>query len=79
MGWRSILEGRKIVEKGLNWAVGTGENIRTFEDPWLPPPYPLMISDMPNRQAIAELVPRVKDLITEVRNWNQNLIQELFS
>ncbi|XP_015963086.1 uncharacterized protein LOC107487020 [Arachis duranensis] len=77
-GWRSILEGRKIVEKGLNWAVGTGEDIRTFEDPWLPPPYPLMIYDMPNRQAISELFPRVKDLITEVRNWNQNLIQELF-
>ncbi|XP_015949996.1 uncharacterized protein LOC107474863 [Arachis duranensis] len=34
---------------------------------------------MPNRQAISELVPRVKDLITEDRNWNQNLIQELFS
>ncbi|XP_015956845.1 uncharacterized protein LOC107481144 [Arachis duranensis] len=77
-GWRSILEGRKIVEKGLNWAVGTGENIRTFEDPWLPPPYPLKIYNMPNRQAISELVPRVKDLITEDRNWNQNLIQELF-
>ncbi|XP_052107462.1 uncharacterized protein LOC127740503 [Arachis duranensis] len=78
-GWRSILEGRKIVQKGLNWAVGTSEDIRTFEDSWLPPPYPLMISDMPNRQAISELFPRVKDLITEDRNWNQNLIQELFS
>lgn len=56
----------------------TGEHIQTFENPWLPPPYPLMISKMPNRQVIFELVPRIKDLINENRNRNQNLIQELF-
>ncbi|KAL0799496.1 hypothetical protein Bca101_054671 [Brassica carinata] len=34
-GWKSILAGRAILRKGLSWAVGNGENIRLWDDPWL--------------------------------------------
>lgn len=34
-GWRSILAGREILRKGLSWAVGDGETIRLWNDPWL--------------------------------------------
>nr|XP_025611831.1 uncharacterized protein LOC112705199 [Arachis hypogaea] len=39
-GWRSILEGRKVLKKGLLWKVGSGGSIRVYVDPWLPSPHP---------------------------------------
>lgn len=34
--WKSILEGRKVLEGGIWWRVGSGSQIRAAEDPWLP-------------------------------------------
>lgn len=34
-GWRSVLAGRDILRKGLSWAVGNGDTIRLWDDPWL--------------------------------------------
>lgn len=34
-GWRSILAGRDLLRKGLSWAIGNGESIRVWGDPWL--------------------------------------------
>lgn len=34
-GWRSIMEGRKILEKGVGWLIGNGESIKLWKDPWL--------------------------------------------
>ncbi|XP_025621471.2 FBD-associated F-box protein At4g10400-like [Arachis hypogaea] len=42
-GWRSVLEGRKVIEKGLLWKIGSGTNVRIFHDPWLPLPVPLNV------------------------------------
>ncbi|MED6201317.1 hypothetical protein PIB30_093696 [Stylosanthes scabra] len=39
-----MLEERSVVEKGLVWRVGSGTQIKIFEDPWLQPPYPYQIS-----------------------------------
>nr|XP_025677974.1 uncharacterized protein LOC112777799 [Arachis hypogaea] len=43
-GWQSLLEGRKVVEKGISWSIGLGSNVRIWTDPWLPPPYPFIPS-----------------------------------
>lgn len=34
-GWRSILAGRDLLKNGLSWAVGDGEKISVWNDPWL--------------------------------------------
>ncbi|GAA0157875.1 hypothetical protein LIER_38538 [Lithospermum erythrorhizon] len=35
-GWRSMLEGRKVVRKGKRWRVGDGKGIDIWKDPWVP-------------------------------------------
>ncbi|GAA0176382.1 hypothetical protein LIER_29386 [Lithospermum erythrorhizon] len=35
-GWRSLLEGRRILSKGLRWRFGDGKSIDIWKDPWVP-------------------------------------------
>ncbi|XP_016177721.1 uncharacterized protein LOC107620010 [Arachis ipaensis] len=34
-GWKSVLEGRKVLEKGLLWKIGRGISVRIREDSWV--------------------------------------------
>uniref|UniRef100_A0A803QCV6 CCHC-type domain-containing protein n=1 Tax=Cannabis sativa TaxID=3483 RepID=A0A803QCV6_CANSA len=36
--WRSIIWGRKIIEKGVRWRIISGRGIRINEDKWIPRP-----------------------------------------
>nr|XP_025669949.1 uncharacterized protein LOC112769679 [Arachis hypogaea] len=78
-GWRSVLEGRKVIEKGLLWKISSGTNVRIFHDPWLPPPVSLNVPQNaltipPNLQ-----VYYVSALLNPDKNWNRNLIESIFS
>ena len=42
---RSILEERKVTEKGLRWRMGNGNSIKIYEDPRLPTEYPFSVID----------------------------------
>ncbi|GAA0167533.1 hypothetical protein LIER_22446 [Lithospermum erythrorhizon] len=35
-GWRSILEGRKLLLKGIRWRVRDGRSVDIWKDPWVP-------------------------------------------
>ncbi|GAA0174291.1 hypothetical protein LIER_27713 [Lithospermum erythrorhizon] len=35
-GWRSLLEGRKVLLKGTRWRVGDGRSIDMWKEQWLP-------------------------------------------
>ncbi|GAA0158174.1 hypothetical protein LIER_15269 [Lithospermum erythrorhizon] len=35
-GWRSLLEGRKVLEKGARWRIGDGRSINFWTEPWIP-------------------------------------------
>ncbi|KAL0008579.1 hypothetical protein SO802_010081 [Lithocarpus litseifolius] len=37
--WKSILKGRDVISKGVQWRVGNGAMIRIYHDSWLPDPY----------------------------------------
>ena len=36
--WRSLLAGRKVLDKGLRWSIGNGQSVRIWADRWLPTP-----------------------------------------
>ena len=36
LAWKSILKGRVVIEKGMQWRVGNGASIRIYHDDWLP-------------------------------------------
>ncbi|XP_057760086.1 uncharacterized protein LOC130980418 [Arachis stenosperma] len=78
-GWRSMLEGKKVVEKGLNWRVGSGSTIRIFADLWLPPPYPMSIAPKISTHSNSGQHIWVRDLLTENREWKQDILNEIFS
>ncbi|MED6195911.1 hypothetical protein PIB30_042300 [Stylosanthes scabra] len=65
--WRSILEGRRIVERGLHWQLGSGSNVKIFGDPWLPPPYPLTVNWSQSSQLSVDQIYWVKDLMLQSR------------
>ncbi|XP_025703936.1 uncharacterized mitochondrial protein AtMg00310-like [Arachis hypogaea] len=64
-GWRSIMEGRIVLEKGILWEVGIGLSIRIRDDSWVKD----YVAITPNlSQHIEERPERVSDLILPNRS-----------
>ncbi|XP_056842911.1 uncharacterized protein LOC130495527 [Raphanus sativus] len=74
-GWRSVLAGREILLKGLSWAVGSGDKIKIWKDPWLSCEAP-MLPIGPPTEADAERT--VSDLLCPISNcWDIDKIRSL--
>lgn len=74
-GWCSIMEGRKVIEKGLRWKLDNENYIRVYHDLRSPIDYPFkMPSHIPNDPSIY----LVKNLIAEDGNRNEELIRLKF-
>ncbi|KAK6139898.1 hypothetical protein DH2020_026343 [Rehmannia glutinosa] len=75
--WRNWMKAIKIMRLGVRFAVGTGETIRIWDNPWLPK-YPTFLPDKKENDNIP--VVWVSELmIDEGRQWNKELIQSIFS
>lgn len=75
--WRSILAGRRVLEKGLRFQVGSGIDISVWQDRWIPIPYGFKPYTEP-MEGLEDL--RVADLIDPVdRVWQPHLLQGLFT
>ncbi|KAL0319767.1 UNVERIFIED_CONTAM: hypothetical protein Sradi_5238200 [Sesamum radiatum] len=74
--WRSILAARSLLRYGMRWEVGGGKLIKVVGDPWLPRP-PTFKRVSPPRSLPTNA--SVSMLLTEDRNWNQELLREEFS
>ena len=74
-GWKGILIGRDLIAQNVGWAVGNGEQINAWSDPWLsltsqrrpmgPPPEHYM------NLTVREL------LLPNSSDWNRELIQQI--
>lgn len=36
--WRSLLDGRELLDTRLIWCIGNGKTVRIWQDPWIPKP-----------------------------------------
>ncbi|KAL6993385.1 nicotinamide N-methyltransferase [Sarracenia purpurea var. burkii] len=73
--WRSILDGRNTLYKGLRWRVGSGRSIRIWEDKWVPRPSNFQIISPKNQNASCI---KVEELIRqEDGQWDVELLQHL--
>ncbi|XP_073137107.1 uncharacterized protein [Henckelia pumila] len=70
--WRSLVWSRSLLEKGLWWRVGNGEQIKTFHDRWIPG-----LRAIPLRAEGLGCFDTVSSLMDNGR-WNSNLVHSLF-
>ncbi|XP_057756347.1 uncharacterized protein LOC130975593 [Arachis stenosperma] len=74
--WRSLLEGRKVLEKGIFWQIGRRSAVKIWEDCWVGRQGPLTLRQ--NQEPNPSLI-WVSQLITEEGNWNEHLIANNFT
>ncbi|XP_057723427.1 uncharacterized protein LOC130939336 [Arachis stenosperma] len=64
-GWRSLLERRSVVEKGITWRIGSASQLHIYEDHWLPPPYPFTITRSPHHPNLGHVAYKILTLNIE--------------
>ena len=74
--WRSLWGARKIIQKGSRWLIGNGENVKVWNDRWMPRPYsfkPITAGHIvhPN-MLVAELIDK------ENKVWKEQLVRSIF-
>jgi hypothetical protein len=72
--WRSILFGRDLVMKGLQWGVGNGASINIPKDNWIPG-HPT--GTFTTLEPMAEEA-KVQNLLTEEGLWDMKIINLFF-
>ena len=75
--WKSLLEGRKVIERVMIWIVGDGNSIDVWQDPWLKMNQGfkanLIDHNMPTPLKVASLID------SSNRSWISNKVNEIFT
>jgi hypothetical protein len=73
--WRSLVRGLRAMEKGMIWRVGDGEQIRIWEDPWIP----TGVTRRPRTPKGSVLLSKVSELIDPATGtWDSQLVRDIF-
>jgi hypothetical protein len=73
--WSSIIKARPLVQNGVGWRVGNGENIKIWGDAWLPPPH---VRLLPTCHSGFHYESRVSLLIDPLTGWwNLDLVCDI--
>jgi len=73
--WRSNLRGAELLKECIIWRIGNGENVKIWEDPWLPKGS-IRKPVTPRRSCLLTRVNELIDLITG--EWDEQLIRDIF-
>ncbi|KAG7570522.1 Reverse transcriptase zinc-binding domain [Arabidopsis thaliana x Arabidopsis arenosa] len=70
-GWKSIQEGKDLLQKGIRCRIGDGKTTKVWEDPWLPtlPPRPANGPALYNDMVVADLWKENQ------REWDPNIFE----
>ncbi|KAM5584938.1 hypothetical protein ABKV19_004355 [Rosa sericea] len=72
--WRSILESRPVLAAGIQWKVGTGEQVDVWKDNWIPDCLRYLI-----QKPLHTTISKVAELSDkETRSWNQQVVHATF-
>lgn len=74
-GWKGIFQGRKLLEAGMRWRIGNGQQVRICLDNWVPktstfkiysrhPDLPILVQGLIDDQS---------------KMWNRDLIVSCFN
>lgn len=75
--WKSILKGKEVIKRGVQWEIGTGDAISIWKDSWLP--------SLDNPKTLSLVIDQysdasVKHLILPFNSgWNIELLDQLFT
>ncbi|KAF5450327.1 hypothetical protein F2P56_030688 [Juglans regia] len=73
--WRSLMGSMELLNEGLVWRVGNGQNIQIWRDKWVPKQSSYM-NQSPNQFLNKEA--KVAELIDEgKRGWNEDLVRKV--
>ena len=74
--WRSLMEAKSVVERGMRWNIGNGRSIDIWRDRWLPTPNSFKVI---NPKSQGSLVERVEHLLdSDRRAWDINKVRSTF-
>ncbi|KAH9750466.1 reverse transcriptase domain-containing protein [Citrus sinensis] len=72
--WRSILWGRQVLQNGMRWRIGCGQQVKIYQSRWIPRPTSFKIFS----RATLPVEATVSTLIDKEHKWNENLIKQHF-
>ena len=73
--WRSLIRGMRAIENGIIWRVGDGNQIRIWEDAWIP----AGVTRRPRTPRGNIVISKVAELMDPIRGtWDSDLINDLF-
>uniref|UniRef100_A0A803PJ38 Uncharacterized protein n=1 Tax=Cannabis sativa TaxID=3483 RepID=A0A803PJ38_CANSA len=73
--WRSLVWGKKVIQKGYRWRIVNGNSVRVIEDPWLPRPVTFKIYDKPPLPNQLYVI----DLKKGNGEWDEEFIRAVFN
>ena len=69
------MKGSDLLKHGIVGRIGTGDNVRIWDDPWLP----RGITRRPRTNRTGVLLDRVSEMMNPVtENWDEELVLDLF-
>uniref|UniRef100_A0A7N2LLF5 non-specific serine/threonine protein kinase n=1 Tax=Quercus lobata TaxID=97700 RepID=A0A7N2LLF5_QUELO len=78
--WKSIIHGREVIRKGVQWRIGDGHSVRIWGDRWIPKKNnPRIISPILHGQADARALyscPKLEDMWREKLNWTHSSLRQ---
>ena len=74
--WRSLMEAKNVLERGLRWSIGNGQRVRIWGDRWLPTQKSFKVTSPRPHAFESNMVDSLLD--REGGGWNKNLVCSVF-